>query len=300
MAEPLYGAIEAGGTKFVCAAARDVETIVAETRIETADPATTLGAVERFFAHVEARHGAFRALGIGTFGPVDLRRDSPSFGRLLATPKAGWAGADLVTPLAARFGCPVAIDTDVNAAAAAEATLGAGVGCDTVVYVTVGTGIGAGVWIGGRPLRGLLHPEMGHIRVERPVHDRSFAGICPFHGDCLEGVASGAAIAARYGVALDRLPAGHPAAALVGDYVGQLAANVMFTLSAQRIVFGGGVMRDTRVLPAIRASAARVLNGYPGVGGSLAELDAIIVRPALGERSGVCGAVLLAQSCGVS
>lgn len=298
MAEPLYGAIEAGGTKFVCAAARNVATVVAEARIETTDPATTQGEVERFFADVEARHGAFRAFGIGTFGPVDLRRDSPSFGRLLATPKAGWAGTDLCAPLAVRFGCKVAIDTDVNAAAAAEATLGAGLGCDTVVYVTVGTGIGAGVSIGGRTLQGLLHPEMGHIRVARPEHDRGFAGVCPFHGDCLEGVASGAAIVARYGAALDRLPGGDEAATLVGDYLGQLAANIVLTLSAERIVFGGGVMRDTRLLPAIRASAARVLGGYPAVGSSAAELETIVARPGLGDRSGLCGAILLAQSCG--
>jgi fructokinase len=296
LAEPLYGAIEAGGTKFVCAAARDVATPVAETRIETTDPATTLAAVERFFADVEGRHGAFSAFGIGTFGPVDLRRSSPSFGRLLATPKPGWAGTDLVTPFATRFGCPVAIDTDVNAAARAEATLGAGQGCETVVYVTVGTGIGGGVWAGGRTLRGLLHPEMGHIRVTRPERDRGFPGVCPFHRDCLEGVASGAAIVARHGAPLDRLPAGDEAVALVGDYLGQLAANVTLMLSAQRIVFGGGVLRDARLLPAIRASAARVLNGYPAVGSNAALLESIIVPPELGERSGLCGAILLAQT----
>lgn len=296
MAEVLYGAIEAGGTKFVCAAARDVGRLVAETHIETTDPATTLGAVERFFAGIEASYGAFSAFGIGTFGPVDLRRSSPGFGRLLATPKAGWAGADLRTPFAARFGCPVAIDTDVNAAVAAEAALGAGQGCDTVVYVTVGTGIGAGVWSGGRTLHGLLHPEMGHIRVARPEHDRGFPGVCPFHRDCLEGVASGAAIVARYGAPLDRLPAGEEAVALVGDYLGQLAANVILMLSAQRIVFGGGVLRDARLLPAIRATAARVLNGYPAVGSSAAELEGIVVRPALGDRSGLCGAILLAET----
>jgi fructokinase len=298
MPEPLYGAIEAGGSKFVCAAARDVGTVVAEARIQTTDPATTLAAVGRFFADVEGRHGAFRAFGVGTFGPVDLRRTSPSYGRLLATPKAGWAGTDLLTPITARFSCPVSIDTDVNAAALAEATLGAGRGSDTVVYVTVGTGIGAGICVRGRTLQGLLHPEMGHIRVARPDHDRGFAGVCPFHGDCLEGVASGAAITARYGAGLERLPGGDAAAALVGDYLGQLAANIVLTLSAQRIVFGGGVLNDARLLPAIRASAARMLNGYPAVGSSAAELEGVIVRPALGERSGLCGAILLAQSSG--
>ena len=137
---------------------------------------------------------------------------------------------------------------------------------------------------------------MGHIRVARPEHDRGFPGVCPFHRDCLEGVASGAAIVARYGAPLDRLPAGEEAVALVGDYLGQLAANVILMLSAQRIVFGGGVLRDARLLPAIRATAARVLNGYPAVGSSAAELEGIVVRPALGDRSGLCGAILLAET----
>lgn len=300
MAEALYGAIEAGGTKFVCAAARDFDRIVAETRIETSDPVTTLGAVERFFAGVEAGHGRFRAFGIGTFGPVDLRPASPTYGRILATPKVGWALTDLRAPLATRFRCPVGIDTDVNVAALAEAAHGAGQGCDPVVYVTVGTGIGAGIASRGRALRGLLHPEMGHILVARPAADLGFAGTCPFHGDCLEGVASGAAILARFGAPLDRLADGREASALVGQYLGQLAANLVLMLSAERIVFGGGVMRDARVLPAIRASAAAVMRGYPSVGGAPEDLERIVVQPGLGESAGLCGAILLARSCGGS
>jgi fructokinase len=296
MSKPLYGAIEAGGTKFVCAAAHDVDAIVAETRIGTTDPAATLHAVEHFFAGVEAKLGAFRSFGIATFGPVDLRPASPTFGRILATPKPGWANTDLPGPIAARFRCPVAIDTDVNAAALAEASHGAGRSCGTVVYVTVGTGIGAGAVVDGRTLKGLLHPEMGHIRVLRDERDRGFAGVCPFHGDCLEGLASGPAILARYGASLDRLPPAHGAAELIGYYLGQLAANVILTLSAERIVFGGGVMQNEGMLRFIRETVVRVLNGYPSVGADAATLERIVVAPGLGERSGLAGAILLAQA----
>lgn len=294
MRKRLYGAVEAGGTKFVCAAA-DADEILAETRIATTDPATTLEAVAEFFGEVEVELGAFRAFGIATFGPVDLRPDSPTFGRILATPKAGWSDVDLMAPIATRFDCPVAIDTDVNAAALAEALAGAGRDCGTVVYVTVGTGIGAGAVIGGRSLKGLLHPEMGHIRVLRDARDTGFAGVCPFHGDCLEGLASGTAILARYGVSLDQLPSEHEAIAVVGNYLGQLAANVMLTLSAERIVFGGGVMQNEALFHFIRETALRILNGYPSIGADKASLGRIIVAPGLGERSGVVGAIELAK-----
>ena len=296
MSRPLYGAIEAGGTKFVCAAAHGVDSQVADTRIETTDPAATLQAVERFFAGIEARLGAFRSFGIATFGPVDLRPGTSTFGRMLATPKPGWANTALLAPIATRFRCPVAIDTDVNAAAIAEAEHGAGRGCGTVVYVTVGTGIGGGAVIDGRTLRGLLHPEMGHIRVLRDERDRGFAGVCPFHGDCLEGLASGTAIRARYGAPLDRLARPREAQELIGYYLGQLAANVILTLSAERIVFGGGVMRSDGLLGSIRESAVRTLNGYPSVGADLASLERIVVAAGLGERSGLVGAIRLAET----
>ena len=295
MSRPLYGAVEAGGTKFVCAVAHDVDEIVAETRVATTTPLETLAGVETFFARAQAELGAFHALGIATFGPVDLNPPSPTFGRILATPKAGWADTDLVGPLARRFGCPVAIDTDVNAAALAEALHGAGLGCGTVVYVTVGTGIGGGAFIQGRTLRGALHPEMGHIRVTRDERDTHFRGVCPFHGDCLEGLASGSAIAARYGVSLDLLPRDHEAFGVVGNYLGQLAANVILVLSAERIVFGGGVMRCHALLHEIRAAAARVLNGYGGTPAEGVALGRLIVAPGLGERSGIAGAIALAK-----
>ena len=199
---PLYGAIEAGGTKFVCAVARSPQQHLAELRIPTTSPAATLDAVQDFFAVQQQQHGPLAAIGIASFGPVDVRPASPCFGRILATPKLQWSHTDLVGPLQQRFACPVAIDTDVNGAALAEAQLGAGRGCDTLVYVTVGTGIGGGICTQGRTHKGRLHPELGHLRVLRHPNDRDFAGSCPFHGDCLEGLASDPAILARYGAAL--------------------------------------------------------------------------------------------------
>ena len=291
----LLGGIEAGGTKFVCAASRSRE-IVAEARIATTTPAATLAAVLEFFEAAAREHGAFRAIGIATFGPVDLRPSSPTFGRLLATPKPGWAGTDLVSPLAGRFRCPVAIDTDVNAAALAEVLEGAGRGCGTVVYVTVGTGIGGGIVVDGRTLKGYLHPEIGHVLVSRHASDAAFAGVCPFHRDCAEGLASGTAIRARYGVPLDRLRDDHEAYGLVGWYLGQLAADICLMLSPERVIFGGGVMQGERLLPEIRMAAARLLNGYAGFGRDAEALSDRLVAPGLGARSGLLGALALADA----
>ncbi len=292
----LYGGIEAGGTKFVCAAARDTDEIVTESLIPTTTPARTLRDVEEFFDAVATKLGPFDAFGIATFGPVDLDRASSTFGQILETPKAGWSRIDLVTPLAQRFDCPVGIDTDVNAAALAEAGRGTGDLGSTLVYVTVGTGIGGGAIVNGGSVKGLRHPEMGHIRVVRDARDVDFAGVCPFHGDCLEGLASGSAIVARYGVALERLPEGHEAFEIIGNYLGQLAANAILMLSPRRLVFGGGVMKNEALFHTIRATAARLLGGYAGIGTTAESLEQIIVAPRLGERSGLVGAITLAKS----
>jgi fructokinase len=288
-----YGAIEAGGTKFICEVTDADGTALATARIDTTTPDTTLAQVLQFFTAQEQVHGKLSAIGVAAFGPLDLQRDSPTFGHVLKTPKPQWSHTDLVTPLHRAFGCAVAIDTDVNAAALAEAQRGAGLGCDTVVYVTVGTGIGGGVYSEGRTLKGALHPEMGHIRVQRHVADAQFAGCCPFHGDCLEGLASGTAITARYGKALDQLGDDSIALQVIGDYLGQLAATCILMLSPQRIVFGGGVMQQAALYPLIRASAAQLLNGYVGIDEGL--LERVIVAPGLGARSGITGAYLLAK-----
>jgi fructokinase len=292
----LLGAIEAGGTKFICAAARDVHTILAEKRIDTTTPAATLGAALDFFAAVTAELGSVAAIGIASFGPVDVRASSPNFGRMLATPKPGWAQVELLTPFATRFGCPVALDTDVNAAALAENLYGAARGCDVTAYLTVGTGVGGGLVVHGRTVRGALHPEMGHIRVLRHERDREFEGTCPFHGDCLEGMASGTAIRARYGVPLSGLPAGHEAPQIIGYYLGQLAASLVLLVSPERIVFGGGVMAHPGLLEELRSTTARLLSGYGGAGSEPGALEALIVTPGLGERSGIVGALALAEA----
>ena len=295
MSEERFGAIEAGGTKFVCAVADAAGNLVAETRIATTSPTDTLAEVIAFFTEQQESGRRYAAFGIASFGPIDLRRESVRYGHLLATPKPGWSNVDLVGPLARKFACPVAIDTDVNAAALAEATLGAGRDCDTVVYVTVGTGIGGGSYRRGQNHRGARHPEMGHIRVVRHALDQSFPGICPFHRDCLEGLACGPAIAARHGAPLDRLAPDHEAFNVESWYLAQLATNVILLLSPERLIFGGGVMTQSALFEGTRRATAELLNGYAGLGDPAA-LATLITEPGLGTCSGLRGAVLLARA----
>ncbi|MGH3626325.1 MAG: ROK family protein, partial [Sciscionella sp.] len=227
MSRPLYGGIEAGGTKFVCAAGHGPAEFLPDARVEipTSSPSATLRAVAAFFEQVCQERGPLSGIGIAAFGPVELVDRSPGWGRILATPKPGWSGTSLTEPLQ-HFGCPIAIDTDVNAAALAESHVGAGIGLRSVAYVTVGTGIGGGIVIEGRSVRGMLHPEMGHILVRRDPRDAEFGGICPFHRDCLEGLASGPALRARWRDPVADWPQGHPGFEIVGGYLGQLAATV--------------------------------------------------------------------------
>ena len=278
----LVGGVEAGGTKFVCAIGRGRD-IVAETRIATTRPAETLAAVAAFFAG----HGPLAALGIASFGPVDLDPRSPSYGFVTTTPKPGWAHTDLAGSLRRALGVPVAFETDVNAAALAEQRWGAARDVASVVYVTVGTGIGGGAVVNGRPLHGLVHPEMGHARIP---HDRAadpFAGACPHHGDCWEGLAAAPALAARWGRPPESLPDDHPAWGLEARYLALGLVNLVLTLSPERVVLGGGVMRRARLLDRVRAELTALVGGYVRV--------ADIAAPGLGERSGVLGALALAQ-----
>lgn len=294
--KPLYGAIEAGGTKVVCAAGYATAEISDDCRvvIPTGDPVPTLAAVVEFFERITDQHGALAAIGVASFGPVDLDSRSPTWGRILATPKPGWSDISIVAPLE-RFGCPIAIDTDVNAAALAEARLGAGTGLGSLAYVTVGTGIGGGVVLAGRTLKGLLHPEMGHIRVKRDPRDAEFAGVCPFHGDCLEGLASGPAVMARWHTHAENLPERHPGREILGGYLGQLAATMALLLSCERIVFGGGVVSGGRLLPYIRKSASQWLAGYLPIEARAGGFERYITAPALGDSAGTAGAFLLAR-----
>jgi len=292
----LVAGIEAGGTKFVCAVGTGPDDIRAETRVPTTTPAETLDRVLRFFHDQQAAHGALEAIGIGSFGPVDLHPASARFGHITSTPKAGWADTDLVGPLGAAFGVPIAFDTDVNAAAIGEWRWGAGQGVDSLLYLTVGTGIGGGALVGGRPIHGLVHPEMGHVRVP---HDRAadpFPGVCPFHGDCLEGLASGPALHARWGVAAEALPADHPAWALEARYLALALHDYVCTLSPERIVVGGGVAAPPHLLPRVRRELATQLNGYIQAPEVLDGLHRYVVAPALGSRSGVLGALAMAEA----
>jgi fructokinase len=291
----LYGAIEAGGTKFVCAIADGSGKILKEQRFPTTDPGATLQTALQFLREASRGSQALAAIGVASFGPVHLRRDSHSYGCIGKTPKAGWSGTDMVGALAREFSCPIGFDTDVNAAALAEHRWGAARDLDSMAYVTIGTGIGGGVISRSAPIHGLMHPEMGHMHPRRHPLDQSFAGICPFHGDCLEGLASGPAIVARSGREFREIDPSHSQWAIEADYLGQLCAHLVLLVSPQRIVLGGGVMNQTGLLPAIRQRLLHWLGGYVDRTEILERIDDYVVAPALQAQSGVLGAVLLAM-----
>ncbi len=291
----LLGGIEAGGTKFVCVVGTGPDDLRAELRVPTTSPVETLAAALQFFQAQQATHGRLDALGIGSFGPVDLHPDSERFGYITSTPKPGWTNTDLTGVFRRGLGVPVAFDTDVNAAALGEWRYGAARGLDTFLYLTVGTGIGGGALVNGRMLHGLVHPEMGHVRVARDHNADPFAGACPFHGDCLEGLASGTAMAARWGRPAHELPAEHPAWTLEAHYLAQALQGFVCTLSPQRIVIGGGVMDAPPLLPCVRHELQRLLHGYIQAPELLRDIDAYVVAPALNRRAGAIGALVLAE-----
>jgi fructokinase len=277
----LSGAIEAGGTKFVCGVGTGPHDLVT-TQIQTGSPQATIAAATAWIREKSA--GELRAVGIGSFGPVDLKA-----GRITSTPKADWRNFDLAGEVQRALGVPVAFDTDVNTAVLGEARWGAARGVRNCVYLTIGTGIGGGAIVEGNIVHGLTHPEMGHIRVPRDASD-TFAGVCPYHGDCLEGLATGPAIEARWGAPGQTLPADHPAWPLEARYLAMGIANYICTLSPEKIIVGGGVMRQKQLYEMIRARVAEILAGYVG---GLPE----ILAPGLGELSGVLGALALAETC---
>jgi fructokinase len=279
----LIGAVEAGGTKVVLAVGTGPEEIRATARI----PTTTPGEVTRAMLEFFASQPPVAAFGVASFGPIRLDRAAPDWGRLLTTPKPGWSGGSFAAPLIERFGVPVAVETDVNAAALAEQRHGAARGANVVVYVTVGTGIGVGVVIDGKPLHGVLHPEFGHIRLVRDPAD-PFRGACPYHGDCLEGLAAGPAIIARWGESLDRL--GDAEQAQVADDLGQGCAAIALAYSPGRIVLGGGVLGTPGLRERVDARMRHWLGGY------LHELAPdTIAAPALGDRAGIVGGIEIAR-----
>lgn len=287
-----YAGIEAGGTKCLLAIGHGHDSILERHRLPTGDADATLGALRRQLYAAHTRYGGLRGVGVAAFGPLQLDRQSADFGRVLATPKPHWRGADWrqVLPDPAM---PFAIDTDVNAAALAEHRWGAGKGVASLVYLTVGTGIGGGIVIDGKPLHGALHPEIGHLRVQRHLQDGEFQGVCPFHSDCLEGLASGPAIQARTGQSLSDLAASHPLQAIVADYLGQVCAQLLLTLAANRIVIGGGVLQASGLIDAIRQRCTHWIGGYlPACDGDA--LSSRIVMPRFAD-AGLIGALALAM-----
>jgi fructokinase len=274
------GGIEAGGTKFICGVGTgpdDLETVEFPT---TTPDETVARAVEFFRAQ-----GSVRCIGIGSFGPVDLNLNSSTYGYITMTPKLAWRNFDLAGAIRRGTGAEVAFDTDVNAAALGEHRWGVARGLDTFIYLTIGTGVGGGGMANGRLMHGFLHPEMGHIRIPHDLRADPYPGHCPSHGDCLEGLACGPAIEARWGAKGVELPADHPAWDLEANYLALGIANWIFTLSPQKVVLGGGVMKQEGMLPKIRARVDELINGY---------LQAPpIVAPELGGRAGILGSIAL-------
>jgi fructokinase len=288
----LYGGIEAGGTKFVCTVAiGPTDDPVSALTVVTTTPGETLGRVISFFKKYD-----LKALGIASFGPIDLSRESPTYGYITGTPKPGWKQTDIAQLFRLTFDVPTGFDTDVNAAVLAEARYGAARGLSHAIYVTVGTGIGAGAVINGEVLHGLVHPEMGHLPVPRHPRD-TYAGHCVFHRDCLEGMASGPAIEDRWKMQASTLPPDHEAWEFEAYYLARAICAMVYTISPQRIICGGGVMhhRQQRLFPLIRGRVAEMLNGYIRSESIIDRIGTFILPPGLGNRSGTVGALELAQ-----
>lgn len=290
MTAPRIAGVELGGTKGVALIARDTE-IIAEHRVPTTTPAETLGALATWLRDQHAS-APFAALGIASFGPLSLKRDARDYGHITATPKPHWSGADVIGAFAAWFDGPIGFDTDVNGAALAEARWGAALGCSTTIYLTIGTGVGGGIVVDGKPVHGLIHPEMGHVRVRRVAGD-TFAGICPYHGDCVEGLVSGPVLAARAGVAGDAIAADHPIWGTVAQDIAELLTGLILSVSPERIILGGGVgVGRMHLTPLIRDAVAERLGGYVA-GIDRAALETLIIQPGLGDRAGPLGAIAL-------
>lgn len=292
---PLYGAIEGGGTKFICAVGSGPNNIRAEARFETTTPEETMKQVVDFFKQEEVNFGELSAIGFACFGPLDPNPASPTFGFILPTPKPGWSNADVVGMLRKHFNVPIAFDTDVNGAAFGEWRWGKAQGLQTFIYLTVGTGIGGGAYVEGNLLHGLIHPEMGHILIKHDFEKDPFEGICPFHKDCFEGLASGVAIEKRWGQRGGTLPADHPAWDIEAEYIAQALTNYSLIFSPQRIIIGGGVGTLPHLLSRVQKRTSEFINGYIQSPALLENIETFIVHPGLDNRSGMLGAIALAE-----
>lgn len=290
--EKVWGAVEGGGTKFVCLVGKGPEEVLQQERFETTTPQETLGRVVNFFKQ-NAIHKSLEGIGVGCFGPLDLNPASPTYGCITATPKPGWAGTPVLTILRNELQSPVVIDTDVNAAAWGEYYWGAGQNFDPLVYITIGTGIGAGGVVQGKLMHGLIHPEMGHIFLPHDQKADPFEGGCPFHKDCFEGLASGPAMKKRWGKAAEELQDDHPAWKLEAHYIATALMNLVYVLSPKRIILGGGVMQRASLLPLIWELIPQINQGYMVNPILESNVKDYIVSPGLGNQAGVLGALAL-------
>lgn len=282
----IVGALEAGGTKMVCAIGNESGKILEQISVPTTTPAETLPKLISFY-----RGKSIEALGIGCFGPIDLDRTSDTYGYITTTPKTAWQNYDMVGAFQKEFGIPIGFDTDVNSSVLGEYTWGIGRGLHSCIYITIGTGIGVGVIADGKLLHGMLHPEGGHILLHRHPKD-TYRGTCPFHANCLEGLASGPAIEGRWGQKAETLSENEKVWELEAEYIAQALVNYTCMLSPQRIILGGGVMHQTQLLRRIRSRFEQLLNGYLKTK-ELEDLDSFIVLQSLDDKQGILGALKL-------
>ncbi len=282
-----FGGIEAGGTKMVCAVADETGKLLDRMSVPTRQPEETLKEIAACLKQYE-----IAALGIGCFGPIDPDRNSKTYGYITKTPKPGWTDCDIAGFFRRELSVPVGFDTDVNGAILGEVTWGAARGCNSAIYITVGTGVGVGVYVNGGLLHGLVHPEAGHILLKRHPED-TYAGHCPFHPDCMEGLASGPAIAGRWGKPATELADRDEVWELEAYYIAQAVADYILTYSPQKVILWGGVMHQKRLFPMVRSGVQELLNGYVHHPAVTDAIETYIVPPALGEDPGILGAVRL-------
>lgn len=281
----LVGAIEAGGTKFVCAIGNESNEIIERVSFPTTTPEETLAHVFEFFDQYE-----LASIGIGSFGPIDINEKSETYGYVLSTPKLAWKDFDFLGAMKERYDIPMGWTTDVNAAALGESEKGAAAGLDNVMYITIGTGVGAGAIVNGQLLEGIGHPEMGHLLV-KPHQDDHYDGFCPYHGNCLEGMAAGPSINGRLDMAGKDVDPDHQVWDFMANYIGQALVAYTVILRPERIILGGGVMHAPKMLDKVKEAFDDLLGNYVDV----PELDSYLVKPGLGDNAGITGAILLAN-----
>lgn len=292
-----FAGVEAGGTKFNCIVASDPENILSEIRIPTTNPQETLSQVVKFFKNTELKFNIhLSSIGLGFFGPLCIDKNQSNYGFITSTPKLAWRDTAIVPFFNQELGIPAAFDTDVAAAALGEGLWGNAKNCRNFIYLTVGTGIGAGVIADGKPLHGMIHPEIGHMFIPHNFNQDPFPGICPTHKDCLEGLASGPSIKARWGKPAEMLAANHAAWQIESDYIGFALSNLILSFSPERIILGGGVMKVSGLIQSIREKTIHFLNGYVQSELIINNSETYIRLPGLGDRSGVLGAIALAKT----